>query len=208
MSFEAFVADHIPCRRYGEGATTLVLAHGAGAGQAHPVMVRYAEGLAARGLRIVTFDFRYMAAKRGAPDRMPILEQSYRAVVAAVRPRGRLAIGGRSMGGRVASMIAASDPRICDALVFLGYPLHPPKQPEKLRVAHLPRIEAPMLFVQGERDLFGTPLELASIVETLPRAKLMIVNGGDHSLAVPKRVRPQAEVDADVWDAIVTFVGA
>jgi predicted alpha/beta-hydrolase family hydrolase len=206
MAGEAFVADGVSCRRYGDGATTLVLAHGAGAGQTHPFMVRYAEALASRGLSVVTFDFRYMAENRGAPDRMPILEQTYRTVVAAVRKKGRLAIGGKSMGGRVASMIAASDPGICDALVFLGYPLHPPKQPEKLRAAHLPKIEAPMLFVQGERDVFGTPTELAPILKDLPRAKLLVVASGDHSLSVPKRARPQSEVDADVQSAIVAFV--
>jgi len=195
-------------RRYGAGPVTLILAHGAGAGQTHPFLVRHATALAAQGVEIVTFDFLYMHARRRVPDRMPVLEECYRAVIDAVRARGtpRLAIGGKSMGGRVASMIAAADPTTCDGLVFLGYPLHPPGKPLALRAAHLWRVRAPMLFVQGERDAFGTPEELAPIVAELPRAKLVAVAGGDHSLGVPKRVRPQVEVDAEVQTRIFEFL--
>jgi len=196
-------------RRYGaRGELTLVLAHGAGAGQAHPFMVRWASALADRGVEVVTFDFPYMNGKRRAPDRMPVLVSAYAAVAAWARARGpgRLAIGGKSMGGRVASMLAAEHADAADALVFLGYPLHPPGEPDKLRAAHLPKIAAPMLFVQGERDPFGGPDELRPILATLPRATLLPVPGGDHSLAVPKKLRAQAEVDAALQDAIVAFL--
>jgi hypothetical protein len=193
--------------RYGDGgAPLLVLAHGAGAGQAHPFMVRTAENLAARGVCVVTFDFLYMAAKKRVPDRMPALEATYANVVERVRASGRLCIGGKSMGGRVASMIASKESGVADGLVFLGYPLHPPDKPEQLRAAHLPAVAAPMLFVQGERDVFGKPDELAPVLRALPNAKLMIIPSGDHSLTVPKRVRAQAEVDAEVADAIAAFV--
>jgi predicted alpha/beta-hydrolase family hydrolase len=194
--------------RYGDRvAPTLVLAHGAGAGQTHPFMVRMASGLATRGLCVVTFDFYYRAQGRRAPDRMPILQGCFRDVLDRCRVPGvRTTIGGKSMGGRVASMVAAEDAAIAEALVFLGYPLHPPGQPQKLRAAHLSRVAAPMFFVQGERDPFGTPDELAPILRDLPRASLLTIAGGDHSLAVPKRVRAQAEVDAEVMDAVAAFV--
>jgi predicted alpha/beta-hydrolase family hydrolase len=90
--------------------------------------------------------------------------------------------------------------------VFLGYPLHPPKQPDKQRAEHLPRIGVPLLFVQGERDPFGTPAELAPIVQHIPRARVYVVPSGDHSLSVPKRLRAQGLVDADVDDVIARFV--
>lgn len=203
-------ARETTARIYGAGSALLVLAHGAGAGQDHPFLVRYAEGLAARGLAVATFDFCYVAEGRRVPDRMPQLVECYRAVVAAVRAPShrRLVAGGKSMGGRAASMIAADDPGFADALVFLGYPLHPAKRPEQQRAAHLPRIAVPLLFVQGERDALGTPAELGPIVAGLPRARLLVVEGGDHSLTVPKRKRPQAEVDREVQDAIAAFAQA
>jgi predicted alpha/beta-hydrolase family hydrolase len=184
----------------------LVLAHGAGAGQDHPWMVRWSEALAARGLGVVTFNFPYMERGRGAPDRMPALVACWRNVLEWARgQKARVAVGGKSMGGRAASMLVAEG-EVVDALVLLGYPLHPPKQPEKLRVAHLPKVAARTLIVQGERDEFGTEAEMRPVVATMPAAELLVVKGGDHSLAVPKKLRPQAEVDAEVQDAIVAFL--
>ena len=141
---------------------TLVLAHGAGAGQTHPFMVAFAEALAARGIDVVTFDFLYVAAGRRAPDRPPALEACWRAALAlgAAEWSGRVPfIGGKSMGGRIASHLAAAGDAAA-GLVCLGYPLHPPKQPDKLRVAHLPQITMPTLILQGRRDEFGAPDEL------------------------------------------------
>lgn len=199
--------------RLAEGATaTLILAHGAGAGSSHPWMVRYAEGLVARGVHVVTFDFPYVVAGKKAPDPAPRLEAAYREVVAEVRAEKKLAgcklfLGGKSMGGRMASHLAAKGEG-CDGLVFFGYPLHPPAKPAQRRDAHLPKITAPMLFVQGARDAFGTEAEMVPLVAMLgKRATLHVVPWGDHSLAVPKKSGKTAdEVDASVLDAVAAWM--
>jgi predicted alpha/beta-hydrolase family hydrolase len=192
--------------------TTLVLAHGAGAPQTHPWMVAVARAVAARGVDVVTFNFLYTEAKRRAPDRNDVLEATWRAALDTVRARAthaRVFIGGKSMGGRIATHIAAHEDVDVPGLVLLGYPLHPPGQPKKLRVAHLPRVRAPMLFVQGSRDTFGTPDELAPYLEGLARGtRLYVVEGGDHSLALPKsRGVDPAETTRRVADEIVHFMG-
>jgi predicted alpha/beta-hydrolase family hydrolase len=171
----------------------LVLAHGAGANQSHPFMVRVASGLAQRGIETTTFNFLYTEEGRRAPDPTPKLEACFRDVIGAVRARGssdadRLFLGGKSMGGRMASHLAAQGERGLRGLVFLGYPLHPPGKPEQLRSEHLARIDIPMLFVQGTRDPFGTPLELRPVLEGLGgTAQVFPVELGDHSFNVPKR---------------------
>jgi predicted alpha/beta-hydrolase family hydrolase len=169
---------------------TLVLGHGAGAPQSHPWMVAMAEAIATRGFRVVTFNFLYTEGKRRAPDRPPVLEATWRAAIDAVRARfgvPRPLIGGKSMGGRIATMVAAGEEVDVAGLVLLGYPLHPPGKPGQLRTAHLPRVRAPMLFVQGTRDPFGGPDELAPFLEGLTAGtRLFPVEGGDHSLARPK----------------------
>lgn len=192
---------------------TLILGHGAGAPQSSGFMVSFAEGLAQRGADVVTFNFPYMEIGRRLPDRSETLEACFRAVIAATRARedlgaGRLVIGGKSLGGRMASHVAAAGLEGLAGLVFLGYPLHPPGQPEKLRAAHLVRIRERMLFVQGSRDAFGTPEELAAILEPLgPLARVYVVEGGDHSFAVPKRgALPQSEVFARAQDEIARWL--
>ena len=171
-------------------ARTLVLGHGAGAPQTHPWMVAMAGAIAAEGFGVVTFDFVYMAARRRLPDRPAVLEATWRAVIDAVRSRlrpDRLFIGGKSMGGRIATQVAAQAEVEVDGLLLLGYPLHPPGKPNQLRAAHLPRVRAPMLFVQGSRDPFGGPEELAPFIHGLaPGTRLFAVEGGDHSLATPR----------------------
>jgi hypothetical protein len=147
--------------------------------------------LAARGIDIITFNFLYCEQGRRIPDPNDKLEACYRAVIEAVRDqmksRDALAIGGKSMGGRIASQVAASGIGELAGLVFLGYPLHPPGRPDRLRAKHLSDIKAPMLFVQGSRDAFGTPDELRPIVTSLePPAGLYVVEGGDHSFKVRK----------------------
>lgn len=160
---------------------TLVLAHGAGAGQAHPFMVAFAEALAARGIDVVTFDFLYVSAGRRAPDRNDKLEACWRAAYDVGRDcfSGRVPfIGGKSMGGRIASQLAAAGTVGSAGLVLLGYPLHPPKQPEKLRAAHLGKLTLPALIVQGRRDPFGTPDELRAY---FPKATKIVAVAGGHS---------------------------
>lgn len=202
-----------PASPSARAGVTVILGHGAGAPQSSDFMVSFAEGLAQRGADVVTFNFPYMEIGRRLPDRSETLEACFRAVIAAARARadlgaGRLVIGGKSLGGRMASQVAAAGLDGLAGLVFLGYPLHPPGQREKPRSAHLARIRQPMLFVQGSRDAFGTPEELAPILEPLgPIARLYVVEGGDHSLAVPKRgALPQSEVFARVQDAIARWL--
>ncbi|HEY8087680.1 MAG TPA: alpha/beta fold hydrolase [Polyangiaceae bacterium] len=196
----------------GDGAL-LVLAHGAGAPQAHPWMVGMARALAARGLGVVTFDFLYMNGRRKGPDRPDVLEATWRAVISTVRARlapRRLCIGGKSMGGRIATQVAAHDDVDVAAIVLLGYPLHPPGKPEQLRTKHLPKVRAPMLFVQGTRDPFGGPAELAPFLAGLaPGTRLFPVDGGDHSLALPRsRGESPAETMGRVADEVVRFTAS
>jgi len=185
----------------------LILAPGAGANQTNRFMVHFATALAARGFDTVTFDFAYVEHGRRIPDRNEKLEACYAEVIAAFRTRiadrGKLVIGGKSMGGRIASQVAAASPDGVAGLVFLGYPLHPPGRPSELRTRHWPHIRLPMLFVQGSRDPFGTPDELRPLIANLEApAELCAVEGGDHSFKVPKAVGPQDRVYAFALDAI------
>jgi uncharacterized protein len=195
-----------------------VLAHGAGAGagQRSAFVTAFARGLAGRGVDVVTFDFPYIAAGRRIPDRAPVLEGCYRAVIEAARTdiaaaRTSLFIGGKSMGGRIATQVAAADPGLAVAgLVLLGYPLHPPGKPAQRRDAHLPDVRRPMLFVQGSRDAFGAPEELRPVLGRLsPPPTLHVVDGGDHSLKVSRRdAAAQAVLYDDVQRAIVDWMAS
>ncbi len=193
----------------------LVLAPGAGAGHDHPFMVSFGQGLAARGLHLVTFNFPYIERGRRAPDANGTLEACWESVLGAVRGRVGaplpLFAGGKSMGGRIASQVAARGGASADlvaGLVFLGYPLHPPGRPEQERSAHWGRIRVPALFIQGTRDPFGSPEELAA---SLPRyaseARRLVIEGGDHSFRVPARGgRSQQDVHAQIQDAIAAWI--
>jgi uncharacterized protein len=197
-SFEVKLSEGQAVTALGYGAgpknragVTLVLGHGAGAGQTSEFMVRFATGLAERGIDVVTFNFLYAEQGRRAPDRGDKLEACFRAVINAIECHkvlgaGTPVIGGKSLGGRIASQVAAKGIDVA-GLVFLGYPLHPPGKPDRPRSEHLSLIRAPMLFIQGTRDPFGTPGELRPVVEPLKsRAVIYAVEGGDHSLKVPK----------------------
>jgi predicted alpha/beta-hydrolase family hydrolase len=184
----------------------LVLAHGAGAGQTSPFMVRFARGMALRDISAATFDFPYSAAGRKVPDRAPVLEESWREALSASKEAFAglpIVIGGKSMGGRMASHIAAQGCEGIDGVVFLGYPLHPPGQPEKRRDAHLPTIAERMLFVQGSRDAFGTSAEIAALLPSLQRAELHEVSGGDHSFKVSGR---KGDVLEDIMDTVAVWI--
>ena len=192
----------------------LVLAHGAGANQKSPFMVQFATALAARGIDTVTFNFLYTEERRRLPDRNDALEACWRAVIerfrGGIQDSGgdKLVIGGKSMGGRIASQVAAVGRDGIAGLVLLGYPLHPPGKPQQLRIRHLPAIRAPMLLVQGERDAFGTPEELRPVIDTLTApAELHVVEGGDHSFKVPKKLGvPQDKVYDQVLDVITQWL--
>jgi predicted alpha/beta-hydrolase family hydrolase len=190
----------------------LVLAHGAGAGQAHPFLRMVAEGLAARGIDVATFDFPYMAAGRRAPDRMPALLEAFRDAVDAARRRKawaghRLVVGGKSMGGRVATHLATEPVEALAGVVALGYPLHPPGQPDKPRTAHLREMRVPWLVVQGERDTFGTPTELRPVLTPLRDVTLHVVRDGDHSLKVRKSSgQDQNTVYAEALETVAVWM--
>jgi len=206
-----------PAQKKTRLGTTLILGHGAGANQLSGFMRLFANGLAERGLDVVTFNFLYMEQGRHVPDPKPKLEACYIAVIEAADKHkklkgNRIAVGGKSMGGRIGSQVAATEesaPQIA-GVVLLGYPLHPPGRPEKLRDAHLKDIRAPILFVQGSRDAFGTPDELRTAIKKHHlNATLYVVEGGDHSLKVPKSLGlPQDEVYAGAMDKIAGWLQA
>jgi len=172
--------------------------------------VRFAESLAASGRRVLLYDFRYRDQGRRTPDPKDVLEATTRAVGDYARTdlgAARLVHGGKSMGGRIASqVVAAGAPG--DALLLLGYPLHPPGKPGQLRDRHLPRIAVPMLFVQGTRDPFARPDLLDAVLARLgEKATLHRIEGGDHSFGVPKRSgRTATEVEAEVERVLLAWL--
>jgi uncharacterized protein len=199
-----------PAAKKNRAGVTLLLGHGAGASQISGFMRMFANGLTARGLDVMTFNFVYMEQGRSVPDQKGKLEACFRAVIeAALKHKklknNRLVVGGKSMGGRIASqVIAAEDASEVAGLVFLGYPLHPPGNPAKPRVEHLEHIGKPMLFVQGTRDALGTPEEIQPFIKNLrPAAKIYAIEGGDHSFKAPKKFgMPQEEIYTAAMDEI------
>ena len=192
-------------------AAAIVLAHGAGGGQKSAWMVKAATALAERGINCATFDFPYIAAGRSAPDKTPVLESHWRTMLAeALREFTKLPlfIGGKSMGGRIASHIASQGAEGISGIVFFGYPLHPPGRPDQLRDAHLPQIAQPILFVQGARDTFGTEGEIAALLPRLPKATLHVIPGGDHSFKVPGGAKAQQPAFDDAINAAVAWMKA
>ena len=167
----------------GKTGLSIVLAHGAGAGMDSPFMQRMAEALAAASFRVVRFEFPYMqesrtTRKRSRPDPPGVLEETWTRVIEQVGPAGELVIGGKSMGGRIASMVA--DRAGVRGLVCLGYPFHPAGRPDSLRVAHLEKLKTRSLFVQGTRDTLGSKEDIAgySLSDAI---KLVYLEDGDHS---------------------------
>ena len=191
-----------------DAETTIILAHGAGAGMDSAAMQAFAEGLAGRGLRAVRFEFPYMRRRRetgtrGGPDRPPVLIESWHQAIAEAGGR-RVVIGGKSMGGRIASMIA--DDAGVAGLVCLGYPFHPPGKPEKLRTAHLAALRTPTLIVQGTRDPFGKPEEVEGY-ELSDAIRVLWLEDGDHSFKPRKSSgRTQQQNFDEAVDAIAEFV--
>ncbi|HWZ85966.1 MAG TPA: alpha/beta fold hydrolase [Thermoanaerobaculia bacterium] len=172
-----------------DAARTIVLAHGAGGPMDSPFMNRVSAGLAARGVCVVRFEFPYMArrrteGKRGAPDRPPVLLAAWKDVVARLGGGERVIVGGKSLGGRIASMIA--DEVGARALVCFGYPFHPPGDPARLRTAHLAALRTPALILQGTRDAFGTREDVAGYALSAA-IRVHWLEGGDHSFKPPAR---------------------
>jgi uncharacterized protein len=189
---------------------TVALAHGAGAGMHTPFMEFFARSLAERDFRVARFEFPYMASRRktgkgGPPDREPVLRESWLAVVEELG-RERLVIGGKSMGGRLASMIA--DEAGVAGLICLGYPFHPVGKPDRLRVEHLRAIKTPTLFVQGERDPFGSRSEVAPF--SLSSAiRIKWLPDGDHSFKPRKSSgRTEQQNLQDALEEIAVFIGS
>ena len=169
---------------------SILLAHGAGAPMDSPAMNAITKSLAEAGLRVARFEFGYMASRRTSSGRKPppraeTLEPEYAAAIAALKARGPLIIGGKSMGGRVASMIA--DERGAAGLLCLGYPFHPVGKPTQLRTAHLAELETPALIVQGTRDPFGTRDEVAAY-KLSKAVEILWLEDGDHDLRPRKAV--------------------
>jgi len=174
-----------------------------------PFMEAVAKGLCARGVTVVRFEFPYMAARRAQgtrapPNRMPILEAAYREVVAKFANQKRLFIGGKSMGGRVATMIA--DSVAVHGVVALGYPFHPPKRPERTRVEHLATLRTPCLIVQGTRDPLGTEAEVRSYPLSAG-IEVHFLPDGDHSFE-PRRSSGRSTDDnmRQAIEAVVSFL--
>jgi predicted alpha/beta-hydrolase family hydrolase len=190
----------------------LVVGHGAGAGQTSSFMVRMAEELAGRGVTTATFDFPYITAGRRIPDKTPVLEAAWRDAIDAARealPALPLFIGGKSMGGRIASHVASQrGAGRLHGLVFFGYPLHPPGRPQQRRDAHLPAIAEPMLFIQGSKDSFGGGDEIRALLPSLQQATLHEIAGGDHSFKVPGGKAKQDPALAEVFDTAAAWIRA
>ncbi|MCG8547616.1 MAG: alpha/beta fold hydrolase [Alphaproteobacteria bacterium] len=191
----------------GHAAMTIVLAHGAGAGAESPFLTEFADGLGARGFRVVRFNFPYMekqqaSGRRRPPDREPALRESWQSVINSLAA-DRLVIGGKSLGGRIASLVA--DSTGAAGLICLGYPFHPPGKPDRLRTEHLATLNTPTLICQGTRDPFGT-------IEEVPQYRLSKaiqlhwLGDGDHSFKPRKASgRTLAQNCEEAMDAVAAF---
>ena len=193
-----------------DASTTIALAHGAGAGMDSPFMDFFAKGLGKRGDRVVRFEYPYMASqrmtgKKKPPDREPVLRETWMRVIEKLGQRG-LVIGGKSMGGRIASLVA--DEASVAGLICLGYPFHPVGKPDRLRVEHLETIKTPTLIMQGERDPFGSRDEVAGY-KLSPAIRVAWMEDGDHSF---KPRETSGRTEHQNWEAalgeIATFLEA
>jgi uncharacterized protein len=190
-----------------------VVAHGAGAGMEHPFMTGAAEGLVDGGVSAFRFNFPYVEEGRRAPDRAPVLMDAWRAALEEARRQGRgrpLVASGKSLGGRMASMLAAEEGETFPALalVFFGYPLHAPGRADQPRDSHLSSVTVPMLFIQGTQDSLARFDLIEDLVERLgSRARLYGVDGGDHSFRVRGAKRPDGETGKALGSVAAAFIG-
>ncbi len=193
----------------GEQVALFVCAHGAGGSMSDRATVAAANELRRRGLGVVRFNFLYKERGSGRPDPMPKLMETFAAVVEHARrelgPRRPFIIGGRSMGGRAGSMLAA-DGFDADGLLLLAYPLHPPGKPDQLRDAHLPKIRMPVLCFNGTRDVFCTPALMERALKTVTtRWEMHWIEGADHSFHV---LKSSGRTDAAVLEEVGVVTGA
>lgn len=190
-------------------AATLVIAHGAGAGMDHPFLVGFARAMNDEGVATMRFNFPYIVAGRRSPDSAPAAVAAWRAAFdVAVERSGKSPVfaGGKSYGGRIASM-AVAEGMPAAGLVFLGYPLHAPGRIDRIRDEHLYAIEVPMLFVQGTGDAFADPKLLSRVLKKLgPKAEHHPVEGGDHSFNVRGAKRDASTVGASLAPVVATFI--
>ena len=195
-----------------EPVAACVVAHGAGAGSRTPFFDGVCAGLTAAGVSCLRFDFPYTLAGRRAPDRPPVLIGAWREALAVAAERAAgvpIVASGKSLGGRMASMLAAEEGTAfaAGALVFFGYPLHAPGRVDALRVEHLSRVTVPMLFIQGTSDALGRFDLVEETVRSLsPRASLYAVRGGDHSFRVRGTKRPDAEIGRELGGVAAAFI--
>jgi predicted alpha/beta-hydrolase family hydrolase len=198
----AWIAPHDP-------VAWLVVGHGAGSGMDHPFLVGFARAMAEEGVATARFNFHYANAGRRSPDPEPSLRAAWIEAFEGVRAMASglpVFVGGKSLGGRIASMCVA-DGMPATGLVFLGYPLHPPGKPERVRDEHLYEIGAPMLFLQGTRDPFAQAALLSKVLKKLgPRAELHAVEGGDHSFRVRGVKAEDREIGASLAAVAAPFV--
>jgi predicted alpha/beta-hydrolase family hydrolase len=209
---------------------TLIYAPGASGNLNDPFGRHLASTLPAHGITVVRFQFPYMEAGRKSPDRPAVLEDTWRAVIeecgaatarsespketgrgsaaSARNNRTKLCVAGRSMGGRIASIVLAGGTP-ADALALFAYPLHPPGKPDAARIEHLPRIKAPALFVSGTRDAFASPDELKAAAKLVRRATVQLLEAADHGFAVPKTSgRTRTDVYDEAVSALIDFLAA
>jgi predicted alpha/beta-hydrolase family hydrolase len=195
-----------------EARACYIIAHGAGAGMAHPFMATIANGLGERGIATLRYQFTYMEQGSKRPDTPKVAQATVRAAVAEAAhrvPELALFAGGKSFGGRMTSQAQAASPLAgVRGLVFLGFPLHPPGQPSDERAKHLFAVQIPMLFIQGTRDEFADLPLLQTLVGQLgARATLKLFQDADHSFHVPARTgRKDSEIIAEMMDTLAEWI--
>lgn len=193
--------------RDGDATALVIYAPGAGSNVHDPFGRFLAARLAERAIETVRIQFPYMEQRKRRPDPPAVLEATWRAVIDALRPGAkRLIVGGRSMGGRIASQVVAQGDQV-DALALFAYPLHPPGKPERSRDAHLWQIAVPTLFCSGTRDAFASPDELRAAAALVPNATVHLLEGADHGFAVPKASgRTREDVWSEAAEALVEWL--
>jgi predicted alpha/beta-hydrolase family hydrolase len=209
-TFSITLADgqHVTGARTGARADTIVAyAPGAGANLFDPFGRFLAKRLEERGVSTVRIQFPYMEARKRRPDPPALLEATWRAVIEELgKEKARLIVGGRSMGGRIASQVVAAGAEV-DGLALFAYPLHPPGQPEKTRDKHLDAISVPTLFCSGTRDAFASPEELEGAASKVRGSTVHFLEGADHGFAVPKASgRTKEEVFAEAAQTLADWL--